>query len=87
MKTNRIALLLLAIFVFSGVAVYFKSCQTTSSQESVPQEEITLNPTPDFNADSAYSLDLKKQKAVLPKYSFLKLKVDDYQNVQQNVLP
>lgn len=66
MKTNRIALFLLAIFIFSGVAVYFKSCQTTSSQESVPQEEITLNPAPDFNADSAYSF-VEKQVSFGPR--------------------
>lgn len=66
MKTNRIALLLLAIFIFSGAAVYFKSCQTTSSQESVPQEEITLNPAPDFNADSAY-IFVEKQVSFGPR--------------------
>jgi hypothetical protein len=57
MKTQRISLILLAIFVFSGVAVYFKSCQKSTPTESAPVEDvaITLNPSPDFNADSAFS--------------------------------
>ncbi|MEA5457869.1 M28 family peptidase [Arcicella sp. LKC2W] len=57
MKTQRISLIFLAIFVFSGVAVYFKSCQKPASTESTPVEDvaITLNPAPDFKADSAYA--------------------------------
>lgn len=56
MKTQKTALILLAIFVLSGVAVYFKSCQKTSSTETPPQEvTVTLNPAPDFKADSAYT--------------------------------
>ncbi|MES2518329.1 MAG: M28 family peptidase [Bacteroidota bacterium] len=57
MKTQRISLILLAIFVFSGVAVYFKSCQKPASTETAPVEDvaITLNPAPDFKADSAFS--------------------------------
>jgi hypothetical protein len=57
MKTQRISLILLVIFVFSGVAVYFKSCQKPASTETAPVEDvaITLNPAPDFKADSAFS--------------------------------
>jgi glutaminyl-peptide cyclotransferase len=57
MKTQRISLILLAIFVLSGVAVYFKSCQSSPSTESTSTDEvaITLNPSPDFKADSAYA--------------------------------
>jgi glutaminyl-peptide cyclotransferase len=56
MKTQKTALILLTIFVLSGVAVYFKSCQKTSSTETPPQEvTVTLNPAPDFKADSAYA--------------------------------
>ena len=56
MKTQRTALILLAIFILSGVAVYFKSCQKTTSTETPPQEvNVALNPAPDFKADSAYS--------------------------------
>ncbi|PWK23020.1 peptidase M28-like protein [Arcicella aurantiaca] len=57
MKTQRISLIFLAIFVFSGVAVYFKSCQKPASTESAPVEDvaITLNPAPDFKADSAFA--------------------------------
>ena len=56
MKTQKLSLILLAIFVLSGVAVYFKSCQKNTSTEMPPQEvTVTLNPAPDFKADSAYA--------------------------------
>ncbi len=52
MKTQRISLILLSIFVLSGVAVYFKSCQKPSE---IPTEAVSLIPSPDFKADSAYA--------------------------------
>jgi glutaminyl-peptide cyclotransferase len=52
MKTQKTALILLSIFVLSGVAVYFKSCQKPTE---TPIEEVSLIPSPDFKADSAYS--------------------------------
>ncbi|MDZ7900734.1 MAG: M28 family peptidase [Arcicella sp.] len=56
MKTKNTALILLAIFALSGVAVYFKSCEKTTSNETPPQEvSDALIPAPDFQADSAYS--------------------------------
>jgi glutaminyl-peptide cyclotransferase len=56
MKTKNTALILLAIFALSGVVVYFKSCEKTTSTETAPQEvSDALNPAPDFKADSAYA--------------------------------
>lgn len=52
MKTQRISLILLSIFVLSGVAVYFKSCQKPTE---IPTEDVSLIPSPDFKADSAYA--------------------------------
>ena len=52
MKTQRISLILLSIFVLSGVVFYFKSCQKPAQ---TPTEEISLIPSPDFKADSAYA--------------------------------
>jgi glutaminyl-peptide cyclotransferase len=53
MKTQKIAIFLLAIFVLSGVAVYFKSC-SEKTQQSDNQTDEPLKPTPSFNPDSAY---------------------------------
>lgn len=67
MKTNRIALFLLAIFVFSGVAVYVKSCQDKSSESTESTvEESALLPAPAFNADSAYTF-VDKQVSFGPR--------------------
>ena len=52
MKTQRTALILLSIFVLSGVAFYFKSCKKPAQ---TPTEEISLIPSPDFKADSAFA--------------------------------
>ena len=52
MKTQRISLILLSIFVLSGVVFYFKSCQKPAQ---TPTEEISLIPSPDFKADSAFA--------------------------------
>jgi glutaminyl-peptide cyclotransferase len=52
MKTQKTALILLSIFVLSGVAVYFKSCQKPAE---IPTEDVSLIPSPDFKADSAYA--------------------------------
>ncbi|MFC0185289.1 Peptidase family M28 [Pseudarcicella hirudinis] len=54
MKTQRIALFLLAIFILSGVAVYFKSCQKPSETTEITNT-IDLVPAPTFNQDSAYA--------------------------------
>lgn len=65
MKSNRIAIFLLGIFIFSGVAVYFKSCQKSSSENTSP-ESTALNPVPNFNADSAYAF-VDKQVSFGPR--------------------
>jgi glutaminyl-peptide cyclotransferase len=52
MKTQKTALILLSIFVLSGVAVYFKSCQKPTE---TPTKDVSLIPSPDFKADSAYA--------------------------------
>jgi hypothetical protein len=52
MKTQKTALILLSIFVLSGVVVYFKSCQKPTE---TPTEDVSLIPSPDFKADSAYA--------------------------------
>lgn len=54
MKTSKIAFGLLAIFLFSGVAVYFKSCQTKTETSESQTPETALLPAPTFNSDSAY---------------------------------
>jgi hypothetical protein len=52
MKTQKIALILLSIFILSGVVIYFKSCQKPTE---IPTEDVLLIPSPDFKADSAYA--------------------------------
>ena len=56
MKNQKLSLIILAVFVLSGVAFYFKSCQKKTSTEN-PTEDVstTLSPAPDFKADSAYT--------------------------------
>ena len=52
MKTQRISLILLSIFVLSSVVVYFKSCQ---KPVKTPTQDVSLIPSPDFKADSAFA--------------------------------
>jgi hypothetical protein len=72
MKTSKIALVLLGIFVFSGVGVYLKSCQEKSSSTTeqastqAPTADQGLLPAATFNADSAYKF-VEKQVEFGPR--------------------
>jgi glutaminyl-peptide cyclotransferase len=59
MKTQRIALFLLGIFVLGGLGVYVKSCQNDPSTDT-KTEALTLKPAASFNADSAVAFTAKQ---------------------------